>query len=87
MRIWARQFKNTHMLKDVLIEDYSSETRTHKVFNAIEKICHEMDLAQPIWLEKNIKEFKKIAKVRFKQDSFIEEVPFDYLEIQIIEED
>ena len=75
------------MLCDYLVEDYSDETRTHKVFNAIEKICREMDLPQPIWLEQNIKEFKRISRVRFKQDSFIEEVPFDYLEIQVIEED
>lgn len=87
MRIWARQFKETHMLCDYLVEDNSAETRTHKIFNAIDKICKEMDLPQPIWLDKNIKEFKSIAKVRFGRDSFIEEVPFDYLEIQVIEED
>ena len=87
MRIWARQFKNTHMLCDLVIEDYSNETRTHKVFHAITKICEKMDLAEPVWLDQNIKDFKRNSKVRFKQDSFIEEVPFDFLEIQVIEED
>lgn len=87
MRIWARQFKNNHMLCDTLIEDYSADTRTHKVFNAITKICQKMDLAQPVWLDQNIKDFKRNAKVRFRADSFIEEVPFDYLEVQVIEED
>lgn len=87
MRIWARQFKDTHMLKDVLVEDYSSDTRTHKVFAAITNICQQMDLAEPIWLDQNIKEFKRSSKVRFRQDSFIEEVDFDFLEIQVIEED
>ena len=27
------------------------------------------------------------AKTRFRQDSFVEEIDFDYLEIQVIEED
>ena len=27
------------------------------------------------------------SKARFRQDSFIEEIEFDYLELQIIEED
>lgn len=87
MRIWARQFKDTHMLKDSLIVDNSDETRTHKVFNALEKVCQEMDLAQPVWLDRNVKDFKRSGKVRFFKDSFIEEIPFDYLEFQIIEED
>ncbi|MBR1860704.1 MAG: hypothetical protein IJ796_02425 [Lachnospiraceae bacterium] len=87
MRIWARQFKDTRMLCDELVVDNSTETRTHKVFNAIEKISKNMDLPQPIWLERNIKSFKQNSVVRFEKDSFIEEVPFDYLEIRVIEED
>ena len=30
---------------------------------------------------------QRIDKTRFSKDSFIEEVPFDYLEIHVIEED
>ncbi len=87
MRIWARQFKETHMLANELIVDETIDTRTHKVFRAIEEICKKMDLPQPVWLDRNIKEFKRNAVVRFDGDSFIEEVPFDYLEIRVIEED
>ena len=87
MRIWARQFKETHMLCDELIEDYSNDTRTHKVFAALAEVCRRMDLPQPAWLESNKKEFKRSAVTRFTQDSFIEEIPFDYLELRIIEED
>lgn len=75
------------MLKDVVIEDASSDTRTHKIFDSLEKACHELDLAAPIWLEDNIDSFKKTSKTRFRQGSFIEEIPFDFLEIQVIEED
>ncbi len=86
-RLWVREFKDTRMLKDVVIEDVSSDTRTHKIFNSLEKACHELDLAVPIWLEDNIDSFKKTSKTRFRQGSFIEEIPFDFLEIQVIEED
>lgn len=86
-RLWVREFKDTRMIKDVVIEDDSSDTRTHKIFNALEKACHKFDLALPIWLEKNIDDFKRTSKCRFRSESFIEEVPFDYLEIQVIEED
>lgn len=87
MRIWAKIFENNHMLRDTVVEDESDDTRTHKVFRALEEVCHRFDLGQPIWLDKNINEFKRHAKTRFLQDSFIESVEFDYLEFYVIEED
>ncbi len=86
-RLWARTFKDTHMLQDTCITDSSIDTRTHKIFHALEKICQEFDLGSPIWLDKTITEFKRHDKVRFTQDNFIETIDFDYLEIQVIEED
>jgi hypothetical protein len=86
-RLWARTFKNNHMIKDTVICDDSRDTRTHKVFNAVEKLCYEFDLGKPIWLDSNINDFKKHNKTRFTKDSFIEDIDFDFLEIQVIEED
>lgn len=86
-RLWGKVFKNNHLLHDTVICDDSNETRTHKIFNGLQSICYEFDLGVPIWLEKNISEFQKIAKTRFYSDSFVESIDFDYLEIQIIEED
>ena len=52
----------------------------------LDELCREFDLGRPIWLERNIREFQRHSKTRFHQDSFIEEIDFDYLEIQILEE-
>lgn len=86
-RLWAKMFRNNHLLKDTVIQDDSIDTRTHKIFRALDEICHEFDLGKPIWLDNNITEFKRHNKVRFRQDNFIEEIDFDYLEIQVLEED
>ncbi|MCR4793486.1 MAG: hypothetical protein K5871_12135 [Lachnospiraceae bacterium] len=86
-RLWVREFRDTHMLRDLVIEDDSHDTRTHKIFGALEKACHELDLPVPIWLDSNVEEFKRTSKTRFRKDSFIEDVPFDHLEIRVIEED
>ncbi len=86
-RLWAKLFADNHMLKDTVICDGTEDTRTHKVFHALDEICREFDLGKPIWLETNIKEFQRHAKVRFYKDSFMEEIEFDYLELQVIEED
>ena len=87
MRIWAKEFKDNHLIRDYVFEDKTKDTRTHKVFRGLEEICVALDLARPQWLDVNIKDFKKHSKVRFTQDSFFEEIPFDYLEFHVIEED
>ena len=48
---------------------------------------YEFDLGKPIWLDSTISEFKRHDKARFTADNFIESIEFDYMEIQIIEED
>ena len=45
------------MLQDTCIEDESDDTRTHKVFHALDEICLQFDLGKPLWLDKNIAEF------------------------------
>ncbi len=87
MKFWARTFKENHMIADTVIENTDDDTRTHKVFDAIEKASTFFDISRPIWLDLNISDFKKYSKVRFYQDSFIDEIPFDYLEFLVLEED
>ena len=86
-RLWAKIIKDNHLLKDTVICDDSEDTRTHKVFHAIEEACYEFDLGKPIWLDSTISEFTRHDKARFTADNFIESIEFDYMEIQIIEED
>ncbi|MCI8859486.1 MAG: hypothetical protein HFI71_08215 [Lachnospiraceae bacterium] len=86
MRIWFKLFQDNHLLQDTVITDDSNDTRTHKIFRALEQVCYEFDLSKPIWLDTTIAEFKRHAKARFYQDNFVEQIDFDYLEIHVIEE-
>ena len=87
MRIWFKEWKNTHLLRDVVITDDSQDTRTHKIFHALEKACMELDLQVPLWLDNNIRDFQRYSRTRWSSDCFMEEIDFDYLEILVIEED
>ncbi len=87
MRIWGKLWKDNHMIRDMVAEDLTADTRTHKVFHALEAVCREFDLSVPIWLESNISDFKRRKKVRFTRDSFIEEIDFDCLELEVLAED
>lgn len=64
-RVWGRTFKSNKMLQSTTIELDIDDTRTHKIFKALEMICDEFDLSNPIWLESNIKEFKKLPAQDF----------------------
>jgi len=87
-RLWAKLFTGNRMQKDIVIENDTPDiNRTKKVFDALDKVCYEFDLSKPIWLDVNIADFKRISKTRFRADNFIDSFPYDYLEIQIIEED
>ena len=86
-RLWGKIFTDNRMEKDHVATDgdYSKDRKT-MVFDAIREICHEFDIAEPIWLLPNIDDCAYRGKVRFNADNFIEQIDFDYLEIQIIEE-
>ena len=87
-RLWAKEFKSNRMIRDMVVENPSTElSRTKKIFAALDEICYEFELSKPIWLEHNIEEFQRIDKTRFQKDNFIDAIDFDYLEIHVIEED
>ena len=70
-QMWGKLVENNHILQDLTVCIDDEDTRTHKVFRALDEICDAWNLAKPIWLDTNI---------------FIESLEFDYLEIQITEE-
>ncbi|MBE5062422.1 MULTISPECIES: hypothetical protein [Lachnospiraceae] len=86
-RLWAKEFKGGRMVRDTVVCDGGDDTRTHKIFRALDEICYDFDLSKPIWLDSTVTEFKRHSKTRFYQDNFVDSIDFDYLEIQVIEED
>ena len=76
-RLWAKIFENNHLVKDTVIEDSGNDTRTHKVFHALDEVCYQFDLGKPIWLDATVQDFKRHDKARFTQDNFIEAIDPD----------
>ena len=87
MVIWVKLCEDTRLLNDLTYEDYGPGSRTDKIMKALEEACKKFDLSVPIWLDVNINDFHRNSKTRFTKDSFIEHIDFDYLELQVIEED
>ena len=55
-RLWGKIWKDNHLVRDMVAcnNDYSM-SRTAMVFQALDEICHEFDLSQPIWLDSNFR--------------------------------
>ncbi len=86
-RLWIRLVKDSRLLRDTVVEDGGDDSRTAKIKNAIDAACREFDLPRPIWLSATIEEFRRHDRCRFTGDAFMESVPFDYMEIRVLEED
>ena len=54
---------------------------------ALREACHEMDLPEPLWLDKNERDWEEFGMTRFLPDAFFEHVPFDRMEIEFIDPD
>jgi hypothetical protein len=87
MRFWFKLWKDARLKREITVERNEEDSRTHKVFHALEDAAHAFDLSVPIWLDKNIKDFKRASRCRFTQDSFLEPLDHDYLEMIVLEED
>lgn len=54
---------------------------------ALRDACHGMDLPEPLWLDKNQREWEEFGMTRFMPDAFFEAVPFERMEIEYIDPD
>mgnify|MGYP007064179350 FL=1 len=53
-QMWGKLVENNHILHDLTVCIDDEDTRTHKVFRALDEICDAWNLAKPIWLDTNI---------------------------------
>ena len=54
MKIWFKLWTDTRLTASETIEITDDDTRTHKVFRALEEACLAFDLGKPIWLDANV---------------------------------
>ncbi len=87
-RIWGKLMKNNRFLQDMVVEiDNPSMSRQDKIDEALDQFTMAFDLQKPMWFDKNTKEMDQFSRTHFYDDQFIESITFDYLEIEIIEDD
>lgn len=81
-RLWMRIIKKHRIDRQYICPCTPGEER-----EALISLCREADLPVPIWLEKHEREFERFRRTAFLPDHFIEEVRFERMEIEFIEDD
>ena len=54
--------------------------------DALTDLCRELDVPRPIWRPKHEREFEAFRMTGFTKDHFLEDVPFDRLEIEFFDD-
>jgi hypothetical protein len=81
-RLWVKLIKNHRMIKNTAMPCGWDE-----VEDVLTEVCREFDVSAPMWLSKHEFEFEQFRRTAFTQDHFIEEIRFDRMEIEMIDDE
>ncbi len=80
--LWVKTIENHRIARQVSVPCGRGDPR-----DALLEACHALDLSEPVWLDKNSREWEEFGMTRFGPDAFFESVPFQRLEIEYIDPD
>ncbi len=80
--LWVKTIENHRIHRQATVPCERENPR-----EALLEACRALDLPEPVWLEKNEREWREFGMTRFLPDAFFEQVPFQRLEIEFIDPD
>lgn len=78
--LWVKTIRHHRTDRQITIPCTRSDPH-----DALYEACHQLDLPQPLWLDKNQREWDEFAQTRFLPDAFFESVEFERMEIEYID--
>ncbi len=87
MRIWAKIIQD-HKIKTDVVQEFAL-ARPSDIAGwtpMLHALCQALDLARPVVLQKHINELAKFNRTVFRKSDFIDTIPFDSFELEIIPE-
>ena len=87
LKLWGKLIKQHKIVRDVVLDMTLITDSAQTVRAALDDFAPALDIARPIWLPKNETDLTKFIITRFYPDQFMENVDFDWLEIEIIGDD
>ena len=81
-RLWARI-----IVKHRIERQATAPCTPDNVGDALTELCHEFDIPCPLWLRKHENEFEAFRHTAFLPEHFMEDVPFQKLEIEYLDDE
>lgn len=83
--VWGKLIQKNRIVKSATAtDDHGDWSLLSRVKGCVEALCHELDLATPIYLAVNLSDLESFGVTRFTEDHFIEHFPYQSFEIEII---
>jgi len=86
VKIWAKILKHHKIVQEAVREYPARPLDAEGWSRLIADIAKPLDLACPVLLDKHVQELHRFNRTWFTQADFIESVPFDRFELEIIPE-
>lgn len=86
LRLWTRIIRRNKIIEQAVTASSLPEEPS-AVAEALHAACVELDIARPMWLTLNDKDMEEYRRTTLTQDNFLEDIRFDRMEIEILEEE
>lgn len=80
-RLWARI-----IVRHRIAQQATVPCTPDGVEEALNELCRSFDIPNPLWLHKHEHEFEEFRHTAFLPEHFMEEVPFQKLEIEYLDD-
>ena len=88
MQVWGRIMQGHKTLRQMTLDlPEDNLPLVTRVKLRIDDMVMEMDLPRPIWFHQNEKDIMDFGRTDFRQDHFIEHIPFTCFEVELIDEE
>jgi len=86
-RLSGKIVKKNNIIDNHVFEMFKENTSFEDfLFKGIEALCNRFDIGNPMWLSNNATDMSQVNKTKFRAPQFIEEIDFDYFEIEYLDE-
>ncbi|MFA9423159.1 MAG: hypothetical protein ACERLG_06255 [Sedimentibacter sp.] len=85
-KLWAKKIKSNKIINSLVVKNKEDLSLEEKRDKCLKEICQKLDISVPIWLKNHELEFSQFKYVTFNPHDFIDEIDFDKLEIELLDD-
>jgi len=85
-RLWAKKISKNRIVNSIVVKNKEDMSPAEKRDKCLKELCQKLDISVPVWLKKHELEFSQFKYVIFYPQDFIDEIDFDKLEIELMDD-